>query len=172
MNPQMDISRTIMEILDDNAQQVPEGFYLEVCNQLKKLHMDINRKPTGGISRSALEEYERQLNNAADDLHRKELEMRETQNRLNRQARELNDLKAIVNKSVRDYNKCVEKFKEDKRKMEQLCEEKFKEDKRKLEQLEGRIQVREDCLKEREKLMEDFEDNMTLAELQRTLGIY
>ena len=119
-----------------------------------------------------MEEYERQLNNAADDLHRKELEMRETQNRLNRQARELNDLKAIVNKSVRDYNKCVEKFKEDKRKMEQLCEEKFKEDKRKLEQLEGRIQVREDCLKEREKLMEDFEDNMTLAELQRTLGIY
>ena len=143
-----------MEILDDNAQQVPEGFYLEVCNQLKKLHLDINRKPTSGISRSALEEYERQLNNAADDLHRKELEMRETQNRLNRQARELNDLKAIVNKSVRDYNKCVEKF---------------KEDKRKLEQLEGRIQVREDCLKEREKLMEDFEDNMTLAELQKVI---
>jgi peptidoglycan hydrolase CwlO-like protein len=97
------------------------------------------------------------------------LAVRRARNRLNRQAGELNDLKAIVNKSVRDYNKLVEKFKEDKRKMEQLCEEKFKEDKRKLEQLEGRIQVREDCLKEREKLMEDFEDNMTLAELRRTL---
>ena len=140
-----------MEILDDNAQQVPEGFYLEVCNQLKKLHLAL---PT------------------SDDLERRELAVRRARNRLNRQAGELNDLKAIVNKSVRDYNKCVEKFKEDKRKMEQLCEEKFKEDKRKLEQLEGRIQVREDCLKEREKLMEDFEDNMTLAELQRTLGIY
>ena len=140
-----------MEILDDNAQQVPEGFYLEVCNQLKKLHLAL---PT------------------SDDLERRELAVRRARNRLNRQAGELNDLKAIVNKSVRDYNKCVEKFKEDKRKMEQLCEEKFKEDKRKLEQLEGRIQVREDCLKEREKLMEEFEDNMTLAELQRTLGIY
>jgi hypothetical protein len=147
----MDVSRKIMEILDDNAQQVPEGFYLEVCNQLKKLHLAL---PT------------------SDDLERRELAVRRARNRLNRQAGELNDLKAIVNKSVRDYNKCVEKFKEDKRKMEQLCEEKFKEDKRKLEQLEGRIQVREDCLKEREKLMEDFEDNMTLAELQRTLGIY
>jgi hypothetical protein len=144
----MDVSRKIMEILDDNAQQVPEGFYLEVCNQLKKLHLAL---PT------------------SDDLERRELAVRRARNRLNRQAGELNDLKAIVNKSVRDYNKCVEKFKEDKRKLEQLCEEKFKEDKRKLEQLEGRIQVREDCLKEREKLMEDFEDNMTLAELQRTL---
>ena len=28
-----------MEILDDNAQQVPEGFYLEMCNQLKNLHV-------------------------------------------------------------------------------------------------------------------------------------
>ena len=133
MNTQMDISRKIMEILDDNAQQVPEGFYLEMCNQLKKLHV---ARPT------------------SDDLERRELAVRRARNRLNRQARELNDLKAIVNKSVRDYNKCVEKF---------------KEDKRKLEQLEGRIQVREDCLKTREKLMEDFEDNMTLAELQRTL---
>ena len=123
----------VMEILDDNAQQVPEGFYLEMCNQLKKLHV---ARPT------------------SDDLERRELAVRRARNRLNRQAGELNDLKAIVNKSVRDYNKCVEKF---------------KEDKRKLEQLEGRIQVREDVLKGREKLMDDFEDNMTLAELQRTL---
>ena len=129
----MDVSRKIMEILDDNAQQVPEGFYLEMCNQLKKLHL---ARPT------------------SDEIERRELAVRRARNRLNRQARELNDLKAVVNKSVRDYNKCVEKF---------------KEDKRKLEQLEGRIQVREDCLKEREKLMEDFEDNMTLAELQKVI---
>jgi hypothetical protein len=87
----MDVSRKIMEILDDNAQQVPEGFYLEVCNQLKKLHLAL---PT------------------SDDLERRELAVRRARNRLNRQAGELNDLKAIVNKSVRDYNKCVEKFKE------------------------------------------------------------
>ena len=45
----------------------------------------------------------------------------------------------------------------------------LREDMRKLEQLEDCLQVREDVLKGREKLMEDFEDNMTLAELQRTL---
>tara|TARA_Y100000996_G_C22076348_1_gene459707 strand:- start:40 stop:435 length:396 start_codon:yes stop_codon:yes gene_type:complete len=130
----MDISRKIMEILDDNAQQVPEGFYLDMCNQLKKLHL---ARPT------------------SDELERRELAVRRSRNRLNRQAEELNDLKAIVNKSVRNYNKSVEKF---------------KEDKRKLEQLEDRLQVREDVLKGREKLMDDFEDNMTLAELQRTLS--
>ena len=133
MNTQMDISRKIMEILDDNAQQVPEGFYLEVCNQLKKLHLAL---PT------------------SDDLERRELAVRRSRNRLERQAAELNSLKEELNKSIRDYNKYVEKF---------------KEDKRKLEQLEDRLQVREDVLKGREKLMEDFEDNMTLAELQRTL---
>ena len=126
----MDISRTIMEILDDNAQQVPEAFYLEMCNQLKKLHVT---RPT------------------SDDIERRELAVRRSRNRLERQAAELNTLKEQVNKSVRDYNKCVEKFKEKKRK------------------LEDRLQVREDVLKGREKLMDDFEDNMTLAELQRTL---
>ncbi len=72
MNTQMDISRKIMEILDDNAQQVPEGFYLEMCNQLKKLHV---ARPT------------------SDDLERRELAVRRARNRLNRQAGELNDLK-------------------------------------------------------------------------------
>ena len=131
----MDISRKIMEILDDNAQQVPEGFYLEMCNQLKKLHV---ARPT------------------PDDLERRELAVRRARNRLNRQAAELNSLKEQLNKSVRDYNKCVEKFKEDKRKLEQAVDSN---------------QRREDCLKTREKLMTDFEDNMTLAELKRTLGL-
>ena len=147
MNTQMDISRKIMEILDDNAQQVPEGFYLEMCNQLKKLHV---ARPT------------------SDDIEKRELAVRRARNRLERQATELNSLKEDVNRSIRNYNKCVDKFKERERKMEQLLE-KSKEKKRLLEQLEGRIQVREDVLKGREKLMEDFEDNMTLAELQRTL---
>ena len=122
-----------MEILDDNAQQVPEGFYLEMCNQLKNLHVAL---PT------------------PDELERKELAVRRARNRLERQAAELNTLKEQVNKSVRDYNKYVENFKEKKRKLDQTVD---------------RIQVREDFLKGREQLMEDFEDNMTLAELKRTL---
>ena len=133
LNMQQDISRKIMEILDDNAQQVPEGFYLEVCNQLKKLHGAASGVPQ-------------------DELVRRELAVRRSRNRLERQAAELNTLKEQVNKSVRDYNKCMEKFKEKKRK------------------LEDRLQVRDDILKGREKLMDDFEDNMTLAELQRTLS--
>jgi hypothetical protein len=129
----MDISRKIMEILDDNAQQVPEGFYLEMCNQLKNLHVAL---PT------------------PDELERRELAVRRARNRLGRQAAELNSLKEELNKSVQEYNKCVEKFKEKKRKLDQTVD---------------RIQVREDFLKGREQLMEDFEDNMTLAELKRTL---
>lgn len=131
----MDISRKIMEILDDNAQQVPEGFYLEMCNQLKKLHV---ARPT------------------PDDLERRELAVRRAKDRLNRQAAELNSLKEQLNKSVRNFNKCVEKFKEKNRKLEQAVDSN---------------QRREDCLKTREKLMTDFEDNMTLAELKRTLGL-
>ena len=76
---------------------------------------------------------------------------------MNRQAVELNSLKEQVNKSVRDYNKYVENFKEKKRKLDQTVD---------------RIQVREDFLKGREQLMEDFRDNMTLTELKRTLGLY
>jgi len=124
-----------MEILDDNAQQVPEGFYLEVCNQLKNLHGAASGVPQ-------------------DDLVRRELAMIRSKNRLERQATELNSLKDILNKSVKQYNKCVENF---------------KERKRKLDQTEDRIQVRDDLLKGREKLMDDFEDNITLAQLQRQL---
>jgi exonuclease VII small subunit len=124
-----------MEILDDNAQQVPEGFYLEVCNQLKKLHGAASGVPQ-------------------DDLVRRELAMIRSKNRLERQATELNSLKDILNKSVKQYNKCVENF---------------KERKRKLDQTEDSIQVRDDLLKGREKLMDDFEDNITLAQLQRQL---
>ena len=132
----MDISRKIMEILDDNAQQVPEGFYLEMCNQLKNLHLAF---PT------------------SDTLERRELAMLRSRNRLRRQAAELNSLKEELDKSVQEYNKCVEKFREKKRKLDQTVDQ---------------IQVREACLEGREKLMEDFEDNMTLAELKRTLGPY
>ena len=109
---------------------------MEMCNQLKNLHVAL---PT------------------PDELERRELAVRRARNRLERQATELNSLKALLTKSVKQYNKCVENF---------------KEKKRKLDQTEDRIQVRETCLEGREKLMEDFEDNMTLAELQRTLGLY
>ena len=133
MNTQTLVVHKLMEILDDNAQQVPEGFYLEMCNQLKNLHVAL---PT------------------PDELERKELAVRRARNRLGRQAAELNSLKEELNKSVQEYNKCVEKFKEKKRKLDQTVD---------------RIQVREDFLKGREQLMEDFVDNMTLAELKRTL---
>ena len=133
MNTQTLVVHKLMEILDDNAQQVPEGFYLEMCNQLKNLHVAL---PT------------------PDELERRELAVRRARNRLGRQAAELNSLKEELNKSVQEYNKCVEKFKEKKRKLDQTVD---------------RIQVREDFLKGREQLMEDFEDNMTLAELKRTL---
>jgi chromosome segregation ATPase len=125
-----------MEILDDNAQQVPEGFYLEVCNQLKKLHV---ARPT------------------PDNLERRELAVRRARERLNRQAEELNRLKVEVNNRVRDYNTSVARYKEKKRKLDQTLD---------------RIQVREDCLKSREEIMEDFRDNMTLADLQRILAPY
>ena len=131
----MNAVHKIMEILDDNAQQVPEGFYLEVCNQLKNLHGAASGVPQ-------------------DELVRRELAMIRSKNRLERQATELNSLRDILNKSVEVYNRCVEKFKEKKRKLDQTVD---------------RIQVRETCLEGREKLMDDFEDNMTLAELQRTL---
>jgi len=133
MNTQTLVVHKLMEILDDNTQQVPEGFYLEMCNQLKNLHVAL---PT------------------PDELERKELAVRRVRNRLDRRAAELNSLKEELNKSVQEYNKCVEKFKEKKRKLDQTVD---------------RIQVREDFLKGREQLMEDFEDNMTLAELKRTL---
>jgi uncharacterized coiled-coil DUF342 family protein len=132
----MVVVHKLMEILDENAQQVPEGFYLEVCNQLKNLHVAL---PT------------------PEELERRELAVRRARNRLERQAAELNSLKEELNKSVQEYNKCVEKFKEKKRKLDQTVD---------------RIQVREDFLKGREQLMEDFRDNMTLTELNRTLGLY
>ena len=93
----MDISRKIMEILDDNAQQVPEGFYLEMCNQLKKLHLAL---PT------------------SENLERRELAVTRARIRLERHAAELNNLKEQLNKSVRDYNKYMKNFKEKKRKLE------------------------------------------------------
>ena len=138
MNTQMLVVHKLMEILDDNAQQVPEGFYLEVCNQLKTLH-----GAASGVSGVP-----------QDELVRRELAMIRSKNRLERQATELNSLKDLLNKSVKQYNKCVENF---------------KERKRKLDQTEDRIQVRDDLLKGREKLMDDFEDNITLAQLQRQL---
>ena len=130
----MDVSRKIMEILDDNAQQVPEGFYLEVCNQLKKLHLAL---PTSA------------------NLERRELAVTRGRIRLERHAAELNALKEELNKSVRDYNKCVERFREKKRKLDQMID---------------RNQVMEDCLKEREKLLNDWSDNLPLSELQKLLA--
>ena len=70
----MNVSRKIMEILDDNAQQVPEGFYLDVCNQLKNLHGSVNNTRTTELllgpefPTSGLDEAERMLNRKAEKL--------------------------------------------------------------------------------------------------------
>ena len=129
----MNAVHKIMQLLDDNAQQVPEGFYLEVCNQLKKLHLAL---PT------------------SENLERRELAVTRGRIRLERHAAELNALKEELNKSVRDYNNCVKRFREKKRKLDQVID---------------RNQVREDALKEREKLLDDWSDNLPLSELQKLL---
>ena len=138
----MDVSRKIMEILDDNAQQVPEGFYLEVCNQLKNLHGSVNNTRTTEIllgpefPTSALDEAERMLNRRVEQLKRDQEEL---------------------NGRVLDYNKKAIEYKE-------KC--------KKYKEAVAQLKKRDTQLKAREARLEEFEDNMTLAELQRTLGIY
>jgi len=122
-----------MEILDDNAQQVPEGFYLEMCNQLKKLHLAL---PT------------------SDDLERRELAVRRARNRLNRQAGELNSMKDTYNARVRHYNSQVEKYK---KKVIELNEDVIK------------VKEKQTELKFREKLLDDWSENIPLSELQKLL---
>ena len=65
-----------MEILDDNAQQVPEGFYLEMCNQLKKLH--VAATGVSGVPQ--------------DDLERRELEVRRARRQVEQTSRGVEQL--------------------------------------------------------------------------------
>jgi len=139
MNTQMDISRKIMEILDDNAQQVPEGFYLEMCNQLKKLH--VAPHPTV--------EYD------VAGLRRREDAVIRSKDRLNRQAAELNRMKDQYNTRVRHYNSQVDKYK---KRVNELDEDVIK------------VKEKQTELKFREKLLDDWSENIPLSELQKLLA--
>lgn len=135
----MDVVHKIMEILDDNAQQVPEGFYLEVCNQLKNLHGSVDNTRTTELllgpefPTSALDEAERMLNRRVEQLKRDQEEL---------------------NGCVLDYNKKAIEYKE-------KC--------KKYKEAVAQLKKRDTQLKAREARLDEIEDNMTLAQLQRTL---
>ena len=132
MNPQMAVCHKIMQILDDNAQQVPEGFYLEVCDQLKNLHV--------AAERSVPSERELVLNEAERMLNRKAEKLKEDREHLNDCVLNYNKTATAYLEKVKKYNKAVASVK----------------------------RVRAWQLA-REARLDDREDNITLAQLQRQL---
>ena len=120
-----------MEMLDDNAQQVPEGFYLEVCNQLKTLHGAV--RPELDAQWCVLDEAERMLN---------------------RKAEKLKDDQDHLNYRVLNYNKRATAY------LEKVKEYKV---------WQAQLRKKGDNLKAREARVDEREDNITLAQLQRQL---
>ena len=121
-----------MQILDDNAQQVPEGFYLEVCDQLKHLHV-------------AVERYE------PDE---RELGLNEAERMLNRKAEKLKEDREHLNECVLNYNKTATAYLEKVKKYNEAA---------------ASVKRVRAWQLAREARLDDREDNITLAELQRTL---
>jgi uncharacterized protein YlxW (UPF0749 family) len=121
-----------MQILDDNAQQVPEGFYLEVCDQLKNLHV-------------AAERYE------PDE---RELGLNEAERMLNRKAEKLKEDREHLNECVLNYNKTATAYLEKVKKYNKAAAS------------VKRVRVWQLA---REARLDDREDNITLAQLQRQL---
>jgi len=128
----MDVCHKIMQILDDNAQQVPEGFYLEVCDQLKNLHV-------------AAERYE------PDE---RELGLNEAERMLNRKAEKLKEDREHLNECVLNYNKTATAYLEKVKKYNKAA---------------ASVKRVRAWQLAREARLDDREDNITLAELQRTL---
>ena len=122
-----------MEMLDDNAQQVPEGFYLEVCNQLKTLHGAVKIRPELDHQWRVLNEAERMLNRKAEKL-------KEDREHLNGCVLNYNKTATAYLEKVKKYNKAAASVK----------------------------RVRAWQLA-REARLDDREDNITLAQLQRQL---
>jgi len=121
-----------MQILDDNAQQVPEGFYLEVCDQLKHLHAAAERyKPDE--RELGLNELERMLDRRSEELNRRQDHLKECVLNYNKRAE-------CYLKKVKKYNEAAASVK----------------------------RVRAWQLA-REARLDDREDNITLAQLQRQL---
>ena len=133
MNAQMLVVHKLMEVLDDNAQQVPEGFYLEVCNQLKTLHGAVKIRPELDAQWRALDEAERMLNRKAEKL-------KEDREHLNGCVLNYNKTATAYLEKVKKYNKAAASVK----------------------------RVRAWQLA-REARLDDREDNITLAQLQRQL---
>ena len=123
----------LMEMLDDNAQQVPEGFYLEVCNQLKTLHGAVKIRPELDAQWRVLDEAERMLNRKAEKL-------KEDREHLNGCVLNYNKTATAYLEKVKKYNKAAASVK----------------------------RVRAWQLA-REARLDDREDNITLAQLQRQL---
>ena len=121
-----------MQILDDNAQQVPEGFYLEVCDQLKNLHVAAERH----------------------DPDERELVLNEAERMLNRKAEKLKEDQDHLNYRVLNYNKRATAY------LEKVKEYKV---------WQAQLRKKDDNLKAREARLDDREDNITLAQLQRQL---
>jgi len=122
-----------MEMLDDNAQQVPEGFYLEVCNQLKTLHGAVKIRPE-------LDHQWRVLDEADQMLNRKAEKLKEDREHLNDCILNYNKTATAYLEKVKKYNKAAASVK----------------------------RVRAWQLA-REARLDDREDNITLAQLQRQL---
>ena len=129
----MIVVHKLMEMLDDNAQQVPEGFYLEVCNQLKTLHGAVKIRPELDAQWRALDEAERMLNRKAEKL-------KEDREHLNGCVLNYNKTATAYLEKVKKYNKAAASVK----------------------------RVRAWQLA-REARLDDREDNITLAQLQRQL---
>ena len=119
----MIVVHKLMEMLDDNAQQVPEGFYLEVCNQLKNLHVAVKKTPPELDAQwRVLEEAERMLNRRVDQLKRDQDEL---------------------NGCVFDYNKKATEYKEKCKKYKEAVAQLKKRDTQ-LKAREARLEDRED----------------------------
>ena len=133
MNAQMAVVHKLMEVLDDNAQQVPEGFYLEVCNQLKTLHGAVKIRPELDAQWRALDEAERMLN---------------------RKAQKLKDDREHLNGCVLNYNKTATAYLEKVKKYNKAA---------------ASVKRVRAWQLAREARLDDREDNITLAQLQRQL---
>ena len=131
-NPQMDVCHKIMQILDDNAQQVPEGFYLEVCDQLKNLHVAAERH----------------------DPDERELVLNEAERMLNRKAEKLKEDREHLNDCVLNYNKTATAYLEKVKKYNKAA---------------ASVKRVRAWQLAREARLDDREDNITLADLQRSL---
>jgi len=127
----MDVCHKIMQILDDNAQQVPEGFYLEVCNQLKTLH---------GAVRPELDDQWRVMDEAERMLNRKAEKLKDDQERLNYRVLNYNKRATVYLEKVKEYKVW-----------------------------QAQLRKKDDNLKAREARLDEREDNITLADLQRSL---